>query len=710
MAANVNNNSIQETKEIQIQKNPKNLQTLYQYFEGDGINSGLRAEERDWFELNGKKFRIFSGSLHYFRVHPAYWRDRLRKFRAAGLNAIDVYVPWNLHEPEEGVYDFGTEGRDFSMFLDLRGFLTMAKEEDLLVIFRPGPYICAEWDFGGLPSWLLSKHPMFVRTSQDVYLEKATQFIGKVVEQVKDLQFYTAAGEKGGPIIMTQIENEYGAFGYDDFPRDTAYLESLKDALGQFGIESLLFTSDSPKGTQDFGSIPGVFMTANFKYEGTENMEKLLEYQPNRPILVSEFWPGWFDHWFEPIHNILNLEEFEQILLNIFNYKASVNFYMFHGGTNFGFMNGANHIEDYAKGNKLMFPYYAPDVTSYDYNAPLTENGAYTEKYNRAAEMISVYDTLSSLLVKPERPEAVAPVAYPEIQITETLAFDQILDKVPMELREVSEKLKSMEQLSLNNGNGQSYGYIVYRKRLSLRQGSILSMRGRPRDLLQVMVNGVMVNEPIMNILELSKFGSWAVRDGSMTLDLSQVPGCNGDGTQDCVLDLFVENIGRTNYGKPHQFDQKKGLWEGPVSIDGDVIKDWEIIPLEFKGDWVRSLSGWVKYDQKSMESTSNGPRLLKAELMVEAAEPRDTFFDYDGQDSEWKHGAVFVNGFNIGRYHKAGPQKTMYIPGPLLKQGANEIVIMELYSFNGNTIKFTDTPYLGPELDGKKNKRKQVT
>jgi len=357
----------------------------------------------------------------------------------------------------------------------------------------------------------------------------------------------------------------------------------------------------------------------------------------------------------------------------------------------------------------LMFPFYAPDVTSYDYNAPLTENGGYTDKYNRAAEMIAVYDTLSDYLVKPEKPDHVAPVAYPAIEITETLNFDQILEKVPMELREVSEKLKSMEQLSLNNGNGQSYGYIVYRKRLPLRQGSVLSMRGRPRDLLLVMVNGVMVNEPIMNILELSKFGSWAVRDGSMTLDLSQVPGCSGDGAQECVLDLFVENIGRTNYGKPHQFDQKKGLWEGPFSLDGDVIKDWEIIPLEFKGDWVRSLSGWQKYD-KSIE-TGNGPRLLKAELMVEAAQPQDTFFDYDcsPECTQWKHGALFVNGFNVGRYHQAGPQKTLYIPGPLLKQGTNDIVIMELYNFNGGVIKFTDTPYLGPVI-GDKNKKRQVT
>lgn len=707
-----------ETEIVEPKKMSKQLPTLYQYFTEGDISSGLVANDRDWFELNGKKFRIFSGSLHYFRVHPDYWRDRLKKYRAAGLNAIDVYVPWNLHEPEEGVYDFGEGGRDFSIFLDLPAFLRMAQEEDLFVIFRPGPYICAEWDFGGLPSWFLRKHPIFVRTSHDVYLERATIFIEQVISRVKDLQFYTANGQKGGPIIMTQIENEYGAFGYDDYPRDTQYLHSLKLALESYGMESLLFTSDSPKNSFDYGTTDGVLMTANFKFESTENLDALLALQPNRPILVSEFWPGWFDHWFEPIHNTLNIEDFTQILNTIFNYNGSVNFYMFHGGTNFGFMNGANHIDNYAgngfpslQKNKAVFPFYAPDVTSYDYDAPVTENGAYTPKYDKAAEMIATYDSLANVISKPERPEYISPQAYPNVKLNQYLTLEQLLDNVPEDHKEISNALKSMEELNINNFNGQSYGYIVYRKKLPIKQGAVLSMRGRPRDLLHVLVNGVMVNKPLLTLLDLNNFGSWAVRDGSMTIDLTDVPNCT-EGSE-CTLDLVVENLGRTNYGKPHQFQQKKGLWEGPVSIDGNVIADWEIIPLELKGNWIRSLTGWQAYDPTIENHYS--PRALKGELTVNDEFPRDTYFDFDcslpecapftDESAQWHHGAFFVNGFNVGRYHQVGPQKTLYVPGPLLKQGTNEIVVVELLK-GMDMVKFTDTPNYGNASSKKKPKK----
>jgi len=507
--------------------------TLYEYFtpgvSGEGITSGLEARERNTFHLNGLPLKIFGGSLHYFRVHPDYWRDRLRKYRAAGLNTIDVYVPWNLHEPEKGVFDFGDGGRDFSAFLDLPRFIRMAQEEDLFVIFRPGPYVCGEWEFGGMPSWLLHEHPMFLRTSFEGYQERAEIYISEVVSRVKDLQWYTAAGSSGGPIIMTQVENEYGHFGYDDGVRDTVHLENLKQTLISAGIETLLFTSDSPGTTYDWGSLPGELMTANFKFGGKAQLDSLLQFQPNKPIIVTEYWPGWFDHWFAPIHIILTLESFESILQEIFDYEGSVNFYMFHGGTNFGFMNGANVLD--------VWPYYGNTVTSYDYDAPLTESGDYTEKYDKAAEMIAAYDPIASYLDKPERPAVVPPTAYPEVQLTEFIPYSDILQKAEYVLQ--ADKTLSMEQLpQVNNGNGQSYGYVVYRTVVDLPEGSTIRIRGHVRDLLQLMVEGKQVNSPLLSISDLNKFGSWANRDDEFTVT-------GAPCTTSCKVDFFVENLGR---------------------------------------------------------------------------------------------------------------------------------------------------------------------
>lgn len=563
----------------------------------------------------------------------------------------------------------------------------MAKEEDMLVIFRPGPYICGEWEFGGLPSWLLHQQPMFFRSSFAPYEERAEIFLEKILDQVRDFQFYTEEGARGGPIIMTQIENEFGNFGYSDYPRDKEHLRFIKKVLIDGGIESLLFTSDTPTLTGDWGNVDYELMTANFKWKSEKELLRIKELRPNAPILVSEFWPGWFDHWFDEMHNVLSEADFREILGNIFNAEGSVNFYMFHGGTNFGFMNGGNIL---GFSGLEVPPVYVPDVTSYDYDAPLSESGQYTDKYYATRDMIAAYDPLYSLIDTIEPPVVEPHFAYEQIEMLETLSFTDILSGIDSSKISTYQKPRSMEELEINDGNGQDYGYIVYRKSLELTGGSVLKIRGHVRDLVQVMINGEMVSEPILSAINLlTTFGSWAIRDSEFVIP----QGVSGVVS----LELLAENLGRANFGVPHTFNQKKGIWEGDILIDNEVVDDWEHVPLEMTGDLIKSFKSWKPIDRSRLAGLPLGPKLLRGVLTVQ--EPRDTFFDYSCQDcQDWKHGALWVNGFNVGRYFQAGPQKTLYIPGPLLKPGDNDITVFENY-MGSTTLKFTDTPNLGTPL-----------
>jgi len=283
--------------------------------------------------------------------------------------------------------------------------------------------------------------------------------------------------------------------------------------------------------------------------------------------------------------------------------------------------------------------------------------------------------------------------------MTEFLSFTELVDQAPSSMRVALKAPTYMEALDVNEGNGQSYGYIIYRKEVVLREGSVLKIRGHPRDLVQVMVNGVQVSPPLLATADLLRtFGSWAVRDAEFEF-LHHIEGCE----ELCTLDLMVENLGRANFGSPHNFEQKKGLWEGDVLLDGQVMEDWEHVSLELQPEWVAGLQGWRQYNRT--EESHYGPRMIRGTLSLPYKSNNipgeddiiaDTFFDYDCEECrDWKHGAVFVNGFNIGRYHQAGPQKTLYIPGPLLQQGENQIVVFENY-LGEQEMKFTATPNYG--------------
>nr|XP_023022377.1 beta-galactosidase-1-like protein 2 [Leptinotarsa decemlineata] len=630
-----------------------NLPTLYQYYTAGGIKTGL-SDNQTYFTLNNKNITLFSGALHYFRVPKVYWRDRLRKYRAAGLNAVETYVPWNLHEYENGVFDFGNGGSDFEDFLDVVQFIELAKEEDLFVILRPGPYICAEWEFGGLPSWLLRYENIKVRTTNKQYIEFVERYFKKLFELLTPLQF-----RKGGAIIAVQIENEYGNTKYGNKPVETAYLEKLKELLMQNGVVELLYTSDTP--TNGFsGTLPGVLATANFQEGATHELTLLKEFQPNKPLMVMEYWTGWFDHWTEK-HHTRTAEEFGKVLEEILSFGASVNMYMFHGGTNWGFMNGAN-IDDDSFDNRG----YQPDITSYDYDAPLTESGDYTDKYYKTKDIIAKHNKIK--VRQPDMPASTERFAYSSIHIISELSLEDLVEQSKVLS---TDKVLPMEMLPINNDSGQSYGYIVYRKNnLNISKNSTLKIEGRICDSVLVLINGQLKSRILKSKEDFEGFGYWKLQNGSLNL--------GNEEYKNATLELVVENWGRVNFGKLYQFNQHKGLWQGNLLLNDHVLTIDQIIPLEFKKKWNNGLKNW------KVPIFESGPKLYKAILNVD--EPKDTYVDM----REWNKGFIIINGFVLGRYLRLGPQQTAYLPAPLLKKGENELLVFEHFS-PSKQIKFSE-------------------
>ncbi|XP_047002728.1 beta-galactosidase-1-like protein 2 [Schistocerca americana] len=636
------------------------LQPVLQYYQGSSIDSGLVADA-DGFHLNNKNLTIFSGALHYFRVHPSYWEDRIAKISAMGLVAVETYVPWNLHEPEEGVYDFGDGDREFSPFLDLDLFIQKVYEANLLLLIRPGPYICAEWEFGGLPSWLLRIPDIKVRTSDEKYTSKVKAYFDKLLPIIAKWQFI-----KGGPIIAVQLENEYGGTGAND----KEYLEFLRDLYISHGIDGLFFTSDTPGRSGDRGALDGVLQTANFKFFPEVQLNVLRELQPDKPAMVMEYWAGWYDHWMNGRHASTSAARFRNILERIITYPASFNLYMFHGGTSFGFMSGANAASS--------FPTYKPQVTSYDYDAPLTEAGDYTDKYTAVQELLDQYAPKKFL--KADAPKETTKVAYPDVPLLGQLNLDDLVAQVDAGDCVNATDILTMEFLDINNGNGQSYGFVLYRKNAAtIGENSVLQIIGHVRDLAVVLIDGENITEPLTSKEQLKNFGFWEQSNASTTL--------SAEASVPHTLDILVENWGRVNYGRLDSgvFDQRKGIVSGPVLIDGTAISDWQIFALQFKKKWLQSLTGWQPVDD-----SVRGPVLVRAIFDVDSA-PNDTFIDM----SDWGKGSVFLNGFPLGRYFNLGPQRTLYVPAPLLVQGSNEVLIFELYTPSTKVV-FSDSPILG--------------
>ncbi|WP_246569735.1 glycoside hydrolase family 35 protein [Lentibacillus saliphilus] len=580
--------------------------------------SKLTVQGKELF-LNDEPIQLISGAIHYFRVVPEYWEDRLLKMKACGFNCVETYVPWNLHEPKEGEFNF-------SGIADIERFIDIASQVGLHVIIRPSPYICAEWEFGGLPAWLLADRNMRVRSHYKPYLDKVDRYYDVLLEKLRPL-----LSTNGGPIIAMQVENEYGSFG-----NDKAYLKHLRDGMIARGIDVLLFTSDGPTDLMlEGGTVEDVLATINFGSRPQLAFDKLQQHFPNTPNIVMEYWNGWFDHWGEE-HHRRDSQDAAQTFSNMLENGDSVNFYMFHGGTNFGFYNGANHGKQ-----------YEPTITSYDYDCPLSEAGDLTPKFYAVRDVVAKHKDLGELVL----PEPIPKINYGAVKLNQSVRLFDVLDEIGQCVHRANPE--TMEEL------GQNYGFTLYRTFIKgPKEKTPLTIQDvRDRAL-------VFVNRQYVGVID---------RWDNHTVDI-EVP------EEGATLELLVENMGRINYGA--QLYDVKGITRG-VRLHYQFLFDWTIYTLPL--DNIDQLSF-----KPSDVAQSHSPRFYRGTFEVDKV--GDTFVDLPG----WKKGVVFINGFNLGRYWEIGPQETLYLPGPLLKQGENELVIFELHDHDNDTVALIDEHKLG--------------
>jgi beta-galactosidase len=573
------------------------------------------------FLLDGEPFRILSGALHYFRVHPDLWADRIHKAKLMGLNTIETYVPWNEHSRRRGEFD--TAGG-----LDLARFLDLVAAEGLYAIVRPGPFICAEWDNGGLPAWLFTDPEVGVRRNEPRYLAAIAEYFDALLPIVAERQI-----ENGGPVILVQIENEYGA--YSD---DKDYLRALVELNRAGGITVPFTTIDQPTDQMlDDGSLPELHKTASFGSRATERLATLRAHQPTGPLMCAEFWNGWFDYW-GAHHHTTGAAEAAAELDELLATGASVNLYMLHGGTNFGFTNGAND-----KG------VYQPTVTSYDYDAPLTESGEPGPKFWAFRDVIAKYAP-----VPDEVPAASAPAPVFEVALDTTVSLAAALASGSSSLGswEEYDHLPTLDEI------GHFRGFAMYRT--TVDRGGVLSF-GEVRDRAQVFLDGAPVG-----VLSRDHHDTTLV-----------VPGAG-------MLEILVEDQGRVNYGE--RIGESKGLL-GPALLGatGERVEltSWSVLPIDLDAPPAGVLAA-------ASVGPISGPAFAGAVFDID--EPIDLFLRTAG----WGKGIVFVNGFNLGRYWSRGPGSTLYVPGPLLRQGPNELVVFETLAIADPVARFVAAPELG--------------
>lgn len=571
------------------------------------------------FAVDGKPVKIISGAVHYFRNLPDTWDDIFEKMVALGCNTVETYCAWNMHEKKIGEYDF-------SGILDIAAFLKKAKEHGLMAIVRSGPYICAEWEFGGLPWWLQTLSDMEIRCSNAVYMEHFTRYLRRIFDEVRPLLC-----TNGGNVIMMQVENEYGYYG-----DDKKYLASLVKIYRENGIDVPLFTSDGSKKTVLLdGTTDGCLPTLNFGSRVAENFKAHDEMFPDAPKMCMEMWDGWYDAWGDEKHHTTSEEDYAKVVDDMLN-KGSLNMYMFIGGTNFGFTSGANYIEK-----------YMPTITSYDYDALLTECGDITEKYLAVRKVIAKHTNKTLLPVPKNREKA----AYGKVSAMASAELFENLGKLSAPI--YTEVPRCMEDY------GAGYGYIVYRTTLNRDYDNAQLSVERIGDRAQVYINDEFK-------------GVIYINDSLLELNFSAKKGD--------VLSIVCENMGRTNFGPKMMY--KKGI-AGRCLIDDKVHFGWNAYPLPMDN-----------LDKLSFNNGAAGKAktFYKFNFNVQGG-PRDTFLKTDN----FKKGFAVLNGFNLGRYWEIGPQKTLYVPFSVLKSGENELIIFEAEGVKGEpTVEFVDKPELG--------------
>ncbi|WP_249413531.1 glycoside hydrolase family 35 protein [Chryseobacterium indologenes] len=579
------------------------------------------------FILNGKPFTVYSGEMHYPRVPSEYWKHRLEMMKAMGLNTVTTYVFWNYHEESPGKWNFSGEK-------DLKKFIKTAQEVGLYVIIRPGPYVCAEWEFGGYPWWLQKNKDLEIRRDNKAFLEECRKYINQLAKQIVPLQI-----NNGGPVIMVQAENEFGSYVAQrkDIPLEEhrKYSHKIKEMLLNSGVSVPLFTSD---GSSLFkgGSIEGAIPTANGEGDIDILKKSINEYNGGQgPYMVAEYYPGWLDHWAEPFVKVTTEEVVKQTETYIKN-GISFNYYMIHGGTNFGFTSGANYDKDHD---------IQPDITSYDYDAPISEAGWATPKYNALRE---IFQKIHKNPL-PDIPKPMKVITIPTIEFSKiNCLFDLTNRQKPV----VSDKPLTFEDLNIGSG------YVLYRRKFDNDTKGKLEIKGL-RDYANIYINGRWKGE-------LNRMNK------KYDLDIEIKSGDR--------LEILVENMGRINYGAEIVHNLKGII--SPVKINRtDVSGNWEMLPMLF--------DTFPKHTFKQKDIAAHSPVIQEAEFTLD--ETGDTFLDM----RNFGKGIVFINGKNAGRYWStAGPQQTLYIPGVWLKKGRNLIQIFEQIKSH-NTVSGIEHPIL---------------
>lgn len=582
------------------------------------------AIEHGQFMLNGKPFRIIAGDMHYTRVPREYWRARLKMAKAMGLNTITTYVFWNAHELTPGHYHFNGQN-------DVAEFVREAQQEGLYVILRPGPYVCSEWDLGGLPAWLLKDRDAHIRSTDPKFMQPAQRWLHRLGQELAPLQY-----NRGGNIIAVQVENEYGSFGKDNDP----YLQQIRKDIVESGFDaSLLYTSDS---APEYGSLPDLPKVINFGVgHAPEKLAKLHTWQPGGPYMVGEYWVGWFDHWGGP-HYVIDAAKVANELSGMLKQGYSVSLYMFHGGTSFGWMSGANWDDDS----------YQPDVTSYDYDSPLDESGRPTPKYYALRDVIA--EATGS--TPPPVPATPGTQAINNIKLDES---QSLWDALPAPT--ASHDLKTMEEL------GESYGDILYRKHIDADASGTLHIDGL-HDYALVYVNGKRVG----------------TLDRRLKQDSLKLKLAKGD-----TLDLLVQNDGRINFGEK-MVNERKGIVSA-VTLQGQTLSDWQIYALPFAdNENVKVTPGACHHAPCIYHARFDAP--------VSGNANADTFLDTKGLGK----GVVWLNGHPLGRFWNIGPQRTLYVPGAWLKPSGNQLVVLDLLTEGAPTLHTLKQPMLGPAKQAK--------
>lgn len=567
--------------------------------------------EASGFLLDGSPFQIISGEMHPARIPAEYWRHRIRMAKAMGCNTIGIYIFWNFHEPREGEYDFTTGSHNLAQFI------RTVQDESMWLLVRPGPYVCAEWELGGIPPYLLRIPDIKLRCMDPRYMAAAEKYITRLAEELRPWLI-----TNGGPVLMLQIENEYGSYG-----NDRNYLLRLKEIWQQNGIDVPFFTGDGPTPHMlEAGSLPGCAVGLD-PGSSQADFELAAKMNPGVPVFSSETYPGWLTHWGEnwvrPDTSAL-LRDVRYLMDN----RKSFNLYVIHGGTNFGFTAGAN------SGGKG----YEPDVTSYDYDAPIDEQGRPTAKYAALRKLIGSYLPRGKKL-----PDIPAPVEAVEILPIPLNIFTSVWDNLPQPVNSV--------QPGPFESYSQDYGFILYKTELIGHKKGRLTVTNL-HDYATVFVDGEYI-------------GSLDRRLGINSLEIPEGKSANP------VLEILVEGMGRINFAE-HLID-RKGITER-VTLNGMTLMNWKVYNLPMNDDYIYNL-------RSSARNPGKRGVFFKANFYIDKA--GDTFFDV----SSLRKGIVWVNGHNLGRYWEIGPQKRLFCPGIWLRKGGNEMVVFDLLQLTAPVI-----------------------